>query len=67
VVLEWRRDGQVIRTSREVEITAHDLGFRVWDGWRPEGGQVVPGRYEVVLRTGGDRVFGKAEIVVAGE
>jgi hypothetical protein len=61
VWLDWKRDGQTIRTSREIDITAHDLGFRIWDSWRPEGGSVPPGRYEVVLRTPGYRVFGIAD------
>jgi hypothetical protein len=62
VRLDWKRDGQTIRTSREIDITAHDLGFRIWDSWRPEEGSVPPGRYEVVLRTPGHRVFGIAHL-----
>jgi hypothetical protein len=62
VWLDWKRDGQTIRTSREIDITAHDLGFRVWDSWRPEDGTVPPGRYEVVLRTPGHRIFGIVDL-----
>ena len=64
VHLDWKRDDQVFRSSREIEITAHDLGFRVWDGFRPDSGLVPPGRYEVLLRTKGSRVFGMAGIDV---
>ncbi|HUP50842.1 MAG TPA: DUF5924 family protein [Longimicrobiales bacterium] len=64
VSLDWKRDGQIIRTSREIEITAHDIGFRIWDSWRPEEGSVPPGRYEVVLRTPGHRVFGIAHLLL---
>lgn len=67
VILEWSRNGQAFRTSREVEITAHDLGFRVWDGFRPESGRIAPGRYVLVLRTGQGRVFGHAGIEIGGD
>jgi hypothetical protein len=64
VQLEWRRDGDVLRVSREVAITAHAEGFRLWDAWSSESGSVSPGRYRVVLQTAGRRVFGVAEITV---
>lgn len=64
VHLDWKRDGVLFHSSREIEITAHDLGFRVWDGFRPDSGAVPPGSYEVVLRTEGRRVFGLAHIDV---
>jgi hypothetical protein len=62
--LEWWRDGELLRISREVGITAHAGGFRVWDAWRPDSGTVLPGHYRVVLRTSGRRVFGVATITV---
>jgi len=64
VNLEWRRDGELLRVSREVGITAHAASFRVWDGWHPSSGSVPPGRYRVVLLTSGRRVFGVAELTV---
>lgn len=64
VTLEWTRDGTPIRSSREIEITAHEWGFRVWDAWRPDTGPFPPGRYEVVLAAGRGRMFGRAEIAV---
>ena len=64
VQIEWSRDGETLRLSREVDITAHAGGFRVWDGWRSTSGSVPPGRYRVVLRTAGRRVFGVATLVV---
>jgi hypothetical protein len=60
VSLEWLRDGETLRVSREIDIVAHATGFRVWDRWRAPSGQVPPGRYEVVLRAEGDRLFGVA-------
>lgn len=64
VSLEWTRDGTPIRSSREIEITAHEWGFRVWDAWRPTSGPVPAGTYEVVLKAGRGRMFGRAEIAV---
>ncbi len=66
VQLEWRRDGELLRVSREVGITAHAGGFRVWDAYRPGPGALPPGRYRVVLRTAGRRVFGVARITISG-
>ncbi len=64
VQLEWRRDGVLLRQSRDVSITARAHGFRVWDRWRPDAGRVPPGRYRVVLETTGRRVFGVARLTV---
>lgn len=49
-----------------VEIVAHELGFRVWDSYRPERGPLEPGLYEVVVRTGDDRLFGRASVELTG-
>jgi len=67
VSIEWKRDGRRVRTSREIGITAHKQGFRIWDGYRSETGRVPPGKYAVVFRTAGNRVFGVAEINVSAE
>lgn len=64
VRLDWSHDGELVRTSREITIVAHELGFRVWDAYRPQIGRVGPGRYRVILRTSGNRVFGVADIQV---
>ena len=64
VSLRWERDGVVLREGRQIEITAHELGFRVWDAWRPQGDVIVPGRYRVVMETGSHRVFGDATFLV---
>jgi len=64
VRLEWRRDGETVRVSREIDIVAHRSGFRVWDRWRAPSGHVPPGRYQVVLRTQGNRLFGAASVRV---
>lgn len=66
VTLEWQLNGEVIRTTREIEITAHETGFRVWDRWQSLDGPVPSGDYSVVLRTGGERIFGMGRIRVGG-
>ncbi len=67
VSLEWNRDGEEIRTSREIEITAHALGFRIWDGYHSASGKIPPGEYEVTFRTDGQRCFGVAQILVSAD
>lgn len=64
VSLRWERNGETLRASRTIEITAHELGFRIWDAWRPASGTIEPGRYTVILETRERRVFGSATIVV---
>ncbi len=65
VHLVWSRDGQELRRSRDIEIIAHEVGFRVWDRWRPEQGAVPPGEYRVTFLTASNRVFGQATLTVA--
>jgi hypothetical protein len=65
VNLRWEHDGTLLRESRTIEITAHELGFRIWDAWRPESGVMPPGEYRVTLETRERRVFGSARITVA--
>ncbi len=62
VQFDWRKDGVTVRTSREVEITAHDGGFRVWDALTSEVAPLGPGEYDVVLRTAAGRWFGRARL-----
>ena len=64
VNLRWELDGEAIRETRTIEITAHSGGFRIWDAWRPESGRIEPGHYHVILETPARRVFGTATIVV---
>lgn len=66
VTMHWKLDDEVVRVSREIEILAHEDGFRVWDGWRPTTGVIAPGRYQVELRAAGQRTFGYASLRVDG-
>lgn len=62
VSVEWKRDDSEVRTTRSIEVLAHADGFRIWDALRPDGARLPPGRYKVVLRTAGHRVFGVSRI-----
>jgi len=64
ISLEWRRDGETLKTSRDIVITAHDSGFRVWDALQSGVDIVRPGRYQVTVRTSDRRIFGRAEVTV---
>ncbi len=64
VNLRWEFDGETIRDTRTIDITAHSGGFRIWDVWRPESGGVEPGRYHVILEMQARQVFGTATIIV---
>lgn len=58
----WTLDDEVVRTSREITITAHEGGFRIWDAWRNPGGQLPDGEYVVTVRTDDGRVFGRTKL-----
>jgi hypothetical protein len=62
VALDWYLDDALVRSSREVQIVAHEGGFRFWDALRPDSGTLAPGDYRVVMRTADHRLFGKASI-----
>jgi len=66
VSVEWRYDGRVVHRSRDVEITAHEGGFRVWDAWRNDAGDIPPGHLVLDVRTEHGRIFGRAEIDFRG-
>ncbi len=54
VTLRWRRGAELLRTSRDVAITAHGRGFRVWDELARARLQAGDGavRVEVLTATG---------------
>lgn len=66
VRIEWRHGGRTVRVGPEVEIIAHEWGFRVWDALTDQAAPLDPGRYEVILRTAAGRWFGRATMVVSG-
>jgi hypothetical protein len=58
VELEWRRDGEALEVSREIEVAPHRGGFRIWDTYRPAEGRLPPGTYTVIVRTTPGQVVG---------
>lgn len=67
VRVRWLRDGNEVRLSRWIDITAHEASFRVWDGLRADLGNLGPGRHRVTLETRSGSVFGVADFVVTGD
>jgi hypothetical protein len=64
VTLDWYRGDELIRSAREVEIVAHEGGFRVWDALRDDSGDLPAGDYRIVVRTTDHRVFGSAKVTL---
>ncbi|HUK13041.1 MAG TPA: DUF5924 family protein [Thermoanaerobaculaceae bacterium] len=64
VQLQFFRNGRLLRTSRTLDLVAHNRGFRVWDALRGGPGGVAPGRYTVEAWTGEGQIVGRGAIVV---
>jgi hypothetical protein len=64
ITLRFVRDGEVLRTSRTVNLVAHSRGFRVWDVMRSGKGGFGPGRYVLEVWTGEGQLVGRSAIAV---
>lgn len=64
ISLRWYRDGALVHTSRDVTILAHELGFRVWDAYKPAEGGIRPGAYRVDAVTVDDQLIGRARLTL---
>jgi hypothetical protein len=66
IQFRFLRDGQVLKTSRTLSLTAHARGFRVWDalGAGPNGFQ--PGVYRVEVWTGEGQLVGRGKLTLTG-
>jgi hypothetical protein len=67
VTLRWEREGELLRTTRDIEITAHRGGFRVWDELsraRFDSGHGGRVRVELVTATG--QLLGRGTVYAAG-
>ena len=63
VQLRFFRDGRMLRTSRVVELVAHERGFRVYDVLRARSGAgFAPGKYEVEVWTGEGQLVGRRSV-----
>ena len=60
VVIEWWLEGDLLKTSRELEITPHEAGFKVWDAFSPVEGPLVAGSYRIILRSAGGQLIGRS-------
>jgi len=65
VTVQWKRGAELLRASRDVSITAHGRGFRVWDELSRAklAGQRGPLRIEVLTATG--QLIGSRRVPVA--
>ena len=57
-------DGRELRSSRTLELVAHQRGFRVWDALRAPPGGFRAGRYRVEVRTGEGQLIGRGALAV---
>ncbi len=62
IQLRFLRDGQVLKTSRTLSLTAHSRGFRVWDGVSGGRSGLKPGTYRVEVWTGEGQLVGRGRI-----
>ncbi len=65
VVLRWLHDGTTVYTTRELTISPHPRGFKVWYRHRPPGGAVEPGSYTAEIRMAGGQLIGRGAVEVA--
>jgi hypothetical protein len=67
IVMRFTTAGRVVSSTREVEITAHELGFRVWGVLQARAGAFAAGTYAVELRTTGGQVIGRERVRITGD
>lgn len=65
VEMRWTLDGLPLHSSRQVDVVAHDGGFRLWDSTRRASHRPRPGRYEVKVVTRDGQLLGRKALVVA--
>ncbi|MBM4382503.1 MAG: hypothetical protein FJ091_03945 [Deltaproteobacteria bacterium] len=67
VTLRWERGAELLRTTREIEITAHRGGFRVWDELsRARIDSAREGRVRVELITATGQLLGRGSVSGVG-
>jgi hypothetical protein len=60
------RDGDVLKISRTLSLTAHSRGFRVWDALGGGRSGLQPGLYRVEVWTGEGQLVGRGQIRLTG-
>jgi len=67
IVMRFTSAGRVASSTREVEITAHELGFRVWGVLQAGAASFPAGTYTAELWTAGGQLIGRERVqIVAG-
>jgi hypothetical protein len=67
IALRLTSGGHLASSTREVEITAHELGFRVWGVLNAGPGGFPAGTYTAELRTAGGQLIGRERVrITAG-
>jgi hypothetical protein len=68
VQFRYRKDGELLRTSRRVEVHAHDRGFRVWDVLKPRANELLQdGTYAVELWTAEGQLVGRRTLKIKAQ
>ncbi len=67
IQLRFLRDGQVLKTSRTLSLTAHSRGFRVWDGVSGGRAGLKPGTYRVEVWTGEGQLVGRGRVELTAD
>ncbi len=62
--LDWTLDGEPLHQSRQLEIVAHNGGFRLWDSTRRAHHAPRTGRYVVTVVTNDGQLVGRARLEV---
>jgi hypothetical protein len=60
------RDGALVKSSRRLDLVAHERGFRVWDALRAGPNGLPPGRYRVEVVTDEGQLVGRDDLRLTG-
>lgn len=67
VEIQWERAGRRLESSRELTISPHEVGFRIWDTLTSEVGPLEAGRYRIEVRTTTGQLIGRGDLVLRDE
>lgn len=62
IELRWLRDGKLLEVTRELAVSPHEIGFRVWDTVSSEQGPLPVGVYRVAVRTTRGQLVGRQDL-----
>jgi len=64
IVMRFTSAGKVVSSTREVEITAHELGFRVWGVLQARSAGFSAGTYAAELWTASGQLIGRERVEI---